>query len=179
MPARRKPPQRHIADGTQRADRRHFSAPGPACGAPNKPPSVAARSEASLEWDRIVPLLVEKRTLTATDAFAVAAYCGCVADYVAVEAIKAEPGFRPVMPSTTRAGTSSMRPHPAVSAGIRIGTELRHWSTQLGLTPISRSQVIADPPAATSSELDAFVERGRRVRQTGRTNPRLVERIDG
>ncbi|HIM51811.1 MAG TPA: hypothetical protein EYM36_07820 [Acidobacteria bacterium] len=62
------------------------------------------------------------------------------------------------MQSTTREGRPSVRPHPAIGAGVRAGSELRPWAVQLGLTPASRAKV-STSPAETMSTFEAFAAR--------------------
>ena len=65
MPGRhRKPTARHRVAGTARPDRLNPTEPTYAPAAPDKPAAVAEMPDASTEWDRIVPIMLEQRVIT-------------------------------------------------------------------------------------------------------------------
>ncbi len=74
MPIQRKSIRRHLVDGTARADRMNAAEPVYPIGAPDKPDCIAARPDASREWDRIVPILVGQQLSTAADGAALVGY---------------------------------------------------------------------------------------------------------
>ena len=161
MPTQRKSIRRHLVDGTARANRMNAAEPVYPIGAPDKPDCIAARPDASREWDRIVPILVGQQVLTAADGAALVGYCASYADVVQAERVKLEPGYQPVVAVETRDGAINLRPHPAIGSGIRSAQELRQWATQLGLTPASRAKVSSAAPAETMSAFEAFAARRR------------------
>jgi len=153
MPGRpRKPTALHKADNTHRRDRTNQREPVFKIGPPSKPDHVLSRVEASREWDRIVPLLVEQRVISAAHAATVAAYCCAYADVVESEAIKAADGFAPYLEEIMIDGSGQehrrLRPHPVIRMSQDAAKELRQWATQLGLTPASQAKVSSAPAPA-------------------------------
>ena len=158
MATQRKSLRQHLVDGTIRADRLQASEPNYRIKAPAKPDYITARPDASQEWDRIVPILVDQHILTLADRAALIGYCTSYADVVQAERMKLTPDYQPVIASQTRHGTATLRPHPAIGTGIRSAQELRQWAAHLGLTPASRTKVSTTPPEAMSA-IKAFAAR--------------------
>jgi len=161
VPARRKSLQQHQLDGTTRPDRHPPTRSTAERPPATQPEHLAARPDAAREWDRVAPLLQRQGLITAADQVALAAYCAAFADFCALERLKAQAGFTPVIQTTTREGHVSTRAHPAIAAGIRVAGELRAWAVQLGLTPASRTAVSPVPGGEATSAFDAFRARRR------------------
>jgi len=162
----RKPTAQHAIDNTLRPDRENVDEPVYQVTAPDKPTVVSGRVAASAEWDRIVPILVAQRVLTVADLSGLVGYCSAFADLVEMEAIKASPGYTPLVHdiSVDRKGVEHRREraHPAIVASIHSASELRQWATQLGLTPASRAKV-SSAPAPTVSAFAQFAAKRRRT----------------
>lgn len=90
---------------------------------------------AGLEWDRVTPILVERKILTDADLGSLESYClaiGQVRDCQAILAAQDSPFF---------AGENGVpRPHPAIRVMHAAMTHARQLAAELGLTPVSRSR---------------------------------------
>lgn len=117
-------------------------------GTPDKPLHVSARAVASEEWDRLVPLVVARRTMSPLYLATMAAYCTCYADYVESELSKSREGFTRWVQDVTIDGAGQehikLRPHPALKESRDAQREMRAHAQQLGITPATTTRVKAD-----------------------------------
>lgn len=103
---------------------------------PASPKDMTA--EAKKEWRRVMPVLVERRVLSAADLAAVERYCEATGDIaIARAAIAAQGAY-----VTNRLG--ELKRHPAFATLRESTAEARRWAAELGLTPASRSRVAGD-----------------------------------
>ena len=131
--------------------------------APEKPSYVADDAIASAEWDRIVPMLLDQRVITAAYRAALEAYCSSYADVVRAERLKAQPDFVPFVAST-------MKSHPLVKQAHDARRELRAWAGVLGLLPTTVGKVSAAPMPEADDPDDALLTR-MEARRTGTVVP--------
>lgn len=91
--------------------------------------------EAKKEWRRVMPVLVERRVLSAADLAAVERYCDATGDIAIARArIRLDGDYVP-----NRLG--ELKRHPAFATLRESTAEARRWAAELGLTPASRSRV--------------------------------------
>lgn len=166
----RKPTALHQLEGTGRKHRLNPREPRWPVGRPTKPAHVAARPDASREWTRIVPVLLEQRVLSPAYRASLEAYCGAYADVVEGERLKGQPGFAPFVLEVTVDSNPQeherLKPHPVIKMVNDARKELRQWAVQLGITAASAAKVsVAAPPTPERTELEFVLGRtGRRAR---------------
>jgi phage terminase small subunit len=131
--------------------------------APAKPEYIAANADASAEWDRVMPLLLEQRVITAAFRAALEGYVLSHADVVVGERLKAQPGFSPFVVEVTVDGAGNehqkLKPHPVTKLVNDAKRELRAWAGALGLLPSTVGKVASAPPAPAEDEEDAILKR--------------------
>ncbi len=102
--------------------------------APKRPPAWLA-PYARAEWSRVVPPLIERRVLTATDYGSLEAYCvaiGQVREFSEkIAALEDEMVY-------SESGVP--RPHPYFRMVKDASATARQFAAELGLTPVSRSR---------------------------------------
>lgn len=149
MPNRRKPTEDKRTAGTLRPGRTNLAEPKYPAAAPPKPAWLSRAAAA--EWDRIVPLLLERRVLAEVDLGVLAAYCTAVGDLqMASEALK-----RKGVARYFKSGTL-WKEHPAVKACREAEHDVRLLAGELGVSPASRSKVSSIPvPAEENREMTA------------------------
>jgi P27 family predicted phage terminase small subunit len=103
---------------------------------PAAPPGMSA--EAKAEWRRVLPVLVERRVLSAADLAACERYCEATGDIAIARAAIAADGAYVL----NRLG--ELKRHPAFATLRESTAEARRWAAELGLTPASRSRVAGD-----------------------------------
>lgn len=117
-----------------RGDKPHLKPdPKPLAGALEAPCwlPVSARSE----WDRITPILTERKILTDADLGCLESYCLAIAQVRDCQATLA------ALPSPFFTGDKGVpRPHPALRVMHTAMTIQRQLAAELGLTPVSRSR---------------------------------------
>ncbi len=166
----RKPTALHQLEGTGRKHRQNPREPRWPVGRPSKPAHITARRDASREWTRIVPILLEQRVLSPAHRASLEAYCGAYADVVEGERLKGQPGFSPYVIEVTVDSNAQeherLKPHPVVKMTNDARKELRQWATQLGITAASAAKVsVAAPQTPERSELELVLGRkSRRAR---------------
>lgn len=97
-------------------------------------PPKTMSAEAKAEWRRVMPILVERRVLSAADLHAVERFCEAAGDIVAArEAIARDGAY-----VENRLG--ELKRHPAFATLREATAESRRWAAELGLTPASRSR---------------------------------------
>lgn len=102
-------------------------------------------TDAKAEWSRSMPILADRRTLTAADLPSYENYCVAVGQIRAMERIIAKKGHL----IETDKGT---RINPAVRLQSDAMTRARLLAAELGLTPVSRSRPsIQDNPSDDDS----------------------------
>jgi P27 family predicted phage terminase small subunit len=94
--------------------------------------------EAKAEWRRVLPVLVERRVLSAADLAACERYCEATGDIAIARAAIAADGAYVL----NRLG--ELKRHPAFATLRESTAEARRWAAELGLTPASRSRVAGD-----------------------------------
>ncbi len=100
---------------------------------PSPPRDMGA--EAKAEWRRVMPVLVERRVLTAADMAAVERYCEATGDVkIARARIKQDGEY-------VLNRLEELKRHPAFTTLREAAAEARRWAAELGLTPASRSRV--------------------------------------
>lgn len=91
--------------------------------------------EAKKEWRRVMPVLVDRRVLSAADLAAVERYCDATGDIAIARArIRLDGDY-----VENRLG--ELKRHPAFATLRESTAEARRWAAELGLTPASRSRV--------------------------------------
>jgi P27 family predicted phage terminase small subunit len=92
--------------------------------------------EAKAEWDRVMPILVERKILTNADLASFENYCLAVGQVRQLERILKQHGH---VVETAR----GPRANPAAKLQSDAMTRARLLACELGLTPVSRSRPIA------------------------------------
>jgi P27 family predicted phage terminase small subunit len=115
-----------------------------------KPPAwlgMAARRE----WQRVIPILCERRILTEADLGCLQSYCVAIGRIEECEAtLRAEGMF-----FTGENGVP--RPHPAIRVSDSAMTQARQIAAEMGLTPVSRSRPAMEQEPPEEDELGALV----------------------
>lgn len=88
---------------------------------------------ARLEWNCVVPILIERAHLTDADLGTLAAYAGAVGQLIDSTQLIDREG----MVIQTDKGP---RKHPAIAIQINARNQVRQLAAELGLTPVSRSR---------------------------------------
>ena len=92
--------------------------------------------DAKAEWQRVMPILVERRTLSDADLASFENYCVAVGQVRELERVIKRSGY---VVETDR----GPRAHPAVKIQSDAMTRARLLANELGLTPASRSRPTA------------------------------------
>ena len=96
--------------------------------------------DAKAEWRRVMPQLIERKTITDADMGGVENYCSAIGEARQAARIIAGEGLV-VM------GKTGLRKHPAVAIRADAENRARLLAAELGLTPVSRSRpAIRDEP---------------------------------
>ena len=90
-------------------------------------------TDAKREWQRIMPLLIERKILTEADMGSVENYCIAIGQVREMQAMISKEGAV----FTSERGP---RAHPAVKIQSDAMTRARLLASELGLTPVSRSR---------------------------------------
>lgn len=98
--------------------------------------------DAKAEWQRVMPILVERRILTDADLASFENYCVAIGQVREMERLIKRAGH---VVETNR----GPRAHPAVKIQSDAMTRARLLASELGLTPVSRSR-----PAVRESDHD-------------------------
>lgn len=118
---------------------------------PEKPDWLS--SEASDEWDRVLPELNRLRLVKAEDAAALASYCEAWSTFVTATKTVQVDGL-------TIEAKQGLLAHPAVAIARNAGREVRAWAAHFGLTPsteqaLGSREASDDTDAANPFESDA------------------------
>ena len=98
-----------------------------------KPPKHFSDA-AKAEWKRIMPVLVDRRVLSAADLHACERFCEAISDIVdAREAIAADGAY-------VLNRLDEKKRHPAFSTLREATANSKMWAASLGLTPSSRAK---------------------------------------
>jgi len=89
--------------------------------------------DASAEWSRIMPILLERRILTDADLGSLESYCVATGTIREMERLLQADGHILNVEGT-------LKKHPAVSVQSDAMTRARLLASELGLTPVSRSR---------------------------------------
>src|SRR5665213_2590106 len=98
--------------------------------------------DAKVEWQRVMPILIERRVLTDADLASFENYCVAIGQVREMERLIKRAGH---VVETER----GPRAHPAVKIQSDAMTRARLLASELGLTPVSRSR-----PAVREHEND-------------------------
>jgi hypothetical protein len=134
MATARKTRKQHLAEGTFRPDRATPNEAEYAVGEPEKPGYIAKNRLANAEWDRIVPIMLEHRTMS--PAFRGMIECYCIAYAAMVAAFE-----------RGEAGLDRMR-------------EFRQCAGNLGLTPTTVAKASASPTPESTNKFLKFQKAG-------------------
>ena len=107
------------------------------------PAPVWLSEEAAAEWDRIMPILAERRILTSADLGSLENYCMAIGQVREMERHLQEHGHVVWLDGV-------MKRNPAVGIQSDAMTRARLLAAELGLTPVSRSR-----PAMREEDDDA------------------------
>jgi P27 family predicted phage terminase small subunit len=103
--------------------------------------------DAKAEWQRVMPVLTQRRILTDADLASLENYCVAIGQVREMERLIKRAGH---VVETDR----GPRAHPAVKIQSDAMTRARLLASELGLTPVSRSRpMIRDDDADDSSDL--------------------------
>jgi P27 family predicted phage terminase small subunit len=156
MPRRRTPTEDKRAAGTLRGDRYNPLEPSIEPGAPPMPAWLT--EAAKREWRRLVPILLQRRVLSAADLGVLVAYCSAYGEMeIAGKVLKKEGRYY------TNKASGLKKEHPAAKAFEKASQEMRLLANELGLSPAARSKA---PSVPEKEEGDVMADRHRR-RSTG------------
>lgn len=112
------------------------------------PPPKEMTAEAKAEWRRVMPVLVDRRSLSPADLAAVERYCEATGDVkIARARIKQDGEY-------IKNRLDELKRHPAFTTLRESAAEARRWAAELGLTPASRSRVAQGDNDGADSLLD-------------------------
>lgn len=97
-------------------------------------PPKAMSPDAKTEWRRVMPVLVERRVLSAADMHCVERFCESAADIKDARAAIAKDG------AYVENRLGEIKRHPAFATLREATAESRRWAAELGLSPSSRSR---------------------------------------
>lgn len=150
-----KPTRLKLIQGNPGKRRLPTNEPVPRMGAPSMPRWLTV--EARREWRYIVRELSAMGLLAKTDRALLAAYCECVAEYVAcVQDVQKNGRYY-----ETEKGYQG--PSPALSHSVKMAQLLMQLSTRFGLSPSDRAKLAAPQV----HEADPFAEFLAGARKTG------------
>jgi len=106
-------------------------------------------SDAAAEWDRVMPILSERRILTVADLGGLENYCVAIGQVREMERHLQEFGH-------VIDGPTGLKRNPAVGIQADAMTRARLLAAELGLTPVSRSRpaIREDDPDDGDDPLD-------------------------
>ena len=94
--------------------------------------------EARKEWRRLAPALISMGVLTMADAVPFAAYCTAYARWREAEAEITRHG------SVYKDANGNIKPNPYIAISARQLTEIKSLAAEFGLTPATRTAIIAN-----------------------------------
>lgn len=144
-----KPTQLKVLEGNP-GKRKLNTAEPRAQGTPTCPAWLSAT--AKKEWKRILPELVALGIVGSVDSAALAAYCTCVATVQEAEKIIQEEGLIVYAPS------GYPQQHPAVGIRSAALTQMRHFLSEFGMSPSSRSRIVTPPKEEPEDPMAEFLQ---------------------
>jgi P27 family predicted phage terminase small subunit len=120
--------------GTLKRSRVKKREPTPVTGAPDCPESLRGDDVARAHWHLIVPQLAKLKLLARIDSSALEGYCRAYSMAVAADREVDDGG---ILVQTL----SGLKANPAIAVSFRAWAEVRHFATEFGLTPASRSRI--------------------------------------
>ena len=110
--------------------------------------------EAKREWRRVLPMLLQRRSLTDADATALALYAETFARWCAAKREIAERGLTVESTVLDRHGApvTTRKVNPALRIAENCERSLRAFLRELGLTPQSRERVLPAMPVEKTQE---------------------------
>ena len=117
-----------------------------AAGTPRMPAHLSV--EARKEWKRVLPMLLERGSLTDADATALSLYAETFARWCAAKKEIAELGLTIQTTVLDKHGeaVTSRKANPALRIAENCERSLRSFLRELGLTPATRERVIPTAP---------------------------------
>jgi P27 family predicted phage terminase small subunit len=111
-------------------------------------------TDARREWRRLLPLLMERGSLTAGDAQGLALHCETFARWVTCQKQINEEGLMQTVTVLDKHGEKVTRtkPHPCLKIAQDCERSLRVSLASMGLTPQSREKVIPAKPVEEKTE---------------------------
>jgi P27 family predicted phage terminase small subunit len=121
--------------------------------------------DAKREWKRILPMLLERRSLTEGDATALALYCETYSRWLAAKNEVAQAGItiETTVLDKHGAAITSRKANPALRTLENCERSLRSLLLELGLTPRSRERVLPAKPKEEKEE-DGLLQQMQRER---------------
>ncbi|TMV66780.1 phage terminase small subunit P27 family [Thioclava sp. BHET1] len=109
----------------------------------NAPAPDWMSEDAKAEWDRVVPILTQRKILTEADRGSVENYCMAIGTIREMDRIIQKQGAVQMVYKIDKEGNAvltSARKHPAVAVRSEAITQSRLLAAELGATPVSRSR---------------------------------------
>jgi len=122
------------------------------CEPPRKPPVIEADSVASEEWDRLVVVLTQNRTLNAGCLGLMTSYCSAFSTLVRVKTELAKATATVV---SVREGAEKANPLWGVLSGAE--NAILRYSKALGLTPVDRTRATPIEAAEDRDDLESIL----------------------
>ena len=119
--------------------RHNHDEPKPPSGDVVKPAALSKVAEAV--WDRLAPLCIEMRTLTAADVETFKTLCELQATLDLASSHKNAPGFAPFTLSEDYNGAPKMGLHAAIKLEKEFATVIRPYYDYFGMTPFGRAKI--------------------------------------
>jgi P27 family predicted phage terminase small subunit len=126
--------------------------PGVSYSIPEPPEIVRNNPEVFEEWNRIVGLLVEMKTVSKVDRPGLVLYCAAYRRFLEAQKMLEEEGY------TETRGTGALMASPWVGIAERSGRFMRNLLGDFGLLPSTRHKVRESEPVK-QDELADFISR--------------------
>jgi P27 family predicted phage terminase small subunit len=106
--------------------------------------------EAKREWRKVLPLLLERGSLTQADASVVSLYCECFARWLEAKRDVEQHGLVVTVTTLDKRGeqVQNRKQNPALRIAQDCERSLRTYLRELGLTPAARERVLPTKPVA-------------------------------
>ena len=138
----RKPKPTHlkVIKGTLKQERVNLDEPKVRAARPPAPRHLSERAQTY--WKEVSGMLYDMGVLGQVDVSSLEALCCAYTDFrEAIETLEREEHY---IRSTTPSGGTIIRAHPAFAQKSDADRRLRHWLTEFGMTPSSRSRIKAN-----------------------------------
>lgn len=149
----RLPDSHHALTGGKYRNRSKTAESQLSAGAPRMPAHLG--TEARKEWKRVLPMLLQRDSLTDADATVLSLYAETFARWVAAKLEVSQRGLTIEVSVLDRNGTPIMsrKANPALRIAENCERSLRSFLRELGLTPAARERVKpAKPPEEKEPE---------------------------